>query len=463
MPHDNVIPLRPTDGRQRPIDAGLRTRRDEPATYDVRVSLDGSEPEIWRRLELDSSLDLRSVHRILQATIGWLDAHLHEFTTAFSSVRLLADSEVEEGMEGVPERDVRLDEVLAAPGDLLDYLYDFGDSWDHTIVLEDVRPGEPARPVRVVGGDRACPLENAGGVGAWNAVVDWLDGGDADGLEEEWLRDLVEWIPIGFDAAHFDSDEASRAAEAAALATDELVLRLPPHPDLRSLAAALPEQGVRLLSSLCAPEAPPEADPDRALRPLLVLLRLVHDGVDLTPTGQMKQSAVRTLLDDLGWGGDWVFGKTLHEQHLPPVRWLRHGAHTLGLIRKRGGRLVLTPLGRELDGDASALWQHFVASLPVGDTTDERRAGVFWLLTLRAGRKSWSAYDRYAEALFDMAARQAGERPPRARQVHDWHLPTHWLLLSLQDDHASIAVSGDQAAAAHSALWDTGHGSTLVP
>lgn len=107
------------------------------------------------------------------------------------------------------------------------------------------------------------------------------------------------------------------------------------------------------------------------------LLDLVRDGVDLTPTGQIKQRSVRLLLDDLGWGGDWTFGKTLHEQHLPPVRWVRHGAQALGLVRRHAGRLVLTAKGRELVDDVDGLWHHLTDSLPVGGNPEERMAGAW--------------------------------------------------------------------------------------
>ncbi|NPC41034.1 plasmid pRiA4b ORF-3 family protein [Nocardioides sp. zg-1230] len=419
------------------------------------MTLADSEPPIWRRLELDSRLDLRSVHRVLQAVMGWSDSHLHEFTTSRSRVRLLADSEVEEGMDGTPERDVRLDEVLADVGDAVGYLYDFGDAWDHDLRLEAVRDVEPAQAVRVVDGAAACPLEDAGGTGAWNVFVRWLVDGDSDDLDDEHLRHLAERAPFDFDPARFDVAEAQASASAAALTTEQLSDRLPPHPDLAALVAALPEEGVRLLAGL-SPEAPvPTVDRAAALRPLLTLLDLARDGIDLTPTGLMKQASVRVLLERLGWGGDWVFGRTLREDNLPPVRWVRRGAQTLGLVRRHAGRLVLTPAGREVVGDADGLWQHLVANLPQGDSPEERMAGAIWLLTQRSGRSTYGVYDRHAGVLFDMVAWKTGDRPPTEHQVHAWHLPTLWLLLVVQQDHSTLGALPAQVAAASKALWGT--------
>jgi hypothetical protein len=452
MPTGNVIPLRPGDG---PISraAGLAPRRARPVTYVVHVSVVDSEQPIWRRLELDSRLDLRTVHRVVQAVMGWSDSHLHEFTASRSPDPLLADSEVEEGMDGTPERDVRLDEVLADVGDAVGYLYDFGDAWDHDLRLEEVRDIEPAQAVRVVDGAAACPLENTGGIGAWNVFVRWLVDGDSDDLDDDHLRHLAERVPVDFDATHFDVADAQASASTAALSTEQLSSRLPPHPDVAALVTALPEEGVRLLAGLSLAAPGPTVDHAAALRPLLTLLELARDGIDLTPTGLMKQTSVRALLDRLGWGGDWVFGRTLREDNLPPVRWVRRGAQTLGLVRRHAGRLVLTPVGREVVGDPERLWQHLVANLPQGDSPEERMAGAIWLLTLRPGRSSYGLYDRHAGVMFDMVAWQTGDRSPDDRDVHAWHLPTHWLLLVLQQDHTSLGARPEQVAAALDALW----------
>ncbi len=417
------------------------------------MTLADSEPPIWRRLELDSRLDLRTVHRVLQAAMGWSDSHLHEFTTTRSSDRLLADSEVEEGMDGTPERNVRLDEVLSDVGDVVDYLYDFGDAWDHELRLEEVHDVEATQAVRVIDGAAACPVDDAGGIGAWNVFVQWLVDGDSDDLDDDHLRHLAEQVPVDFDAARFEVAEAQASASAAALTTQQLSARLPPHPDVAALVAALPEEGVRLLVGLSPEATGPTIDRAAALRPLLTLLDLARDGIDLTPTGLMKQASVRVLLDRLGWGGDWIFGRTLREDNLPPVRWVRRGAHTLGLVRRHGGRLVLTPVGREVVGDADGLWQHLVANLPQGDSPEERMAGALWLFTLRPGRSSYGLYDRHAAVLFDMVAWQTGDRPPDEHQVHEWHLPTLWLLLVLQQDHTSLGARPEQVAAALDALW----------
>ncbi|CAN5846414.1 hypothetical protein BH23ACT4_BH23ACT4_15610 [soil metagenome] len=121
-----------------------RSPRDERAVYRVRVDLKGARPPIWRRLDLRSDLTLDVVHRVLQGAFGWWDYHLHRFALGGSpfdihSELFLCPFDVEEGEDdGVAASEVRLDETLQNPGDVLEYVYDYGDSWELKIKLEKV-------------------------------------------------------------------------------------------------------------------------------------------------------------------------------------------------------------------------------------------------------------------------------------------------------------------------------------
>jgi hypothetical protein len=117
-----------------------RPRRGEVVTYRVRIDLDGTRPPLWRRLELASDLFLDQVHEIIQVAFGWTDSHLHQFGSGPGhygpeTEHYVGPFQVEDGETGIPEEDVRLDEVLADVGDKLFYDYDFGDDWGHTIKL----------------------------------------------------------------------------------------------------------------------------------------------------------------------------------------------------------------------------------------------------------------------------------------------------------------------------------------
>ncbi|HEX6325258.1 MAG TPA: plasmid pRiA4b ORF-3 family protein [Jiangellaceae bacterium] len=149
----------------------LRPRRGEVVTYQVRIDLKGAKPPCWRRLLLASDLMLDELHAVLQAAFGWFDGHMHQFAAGGSSFyhadseQYLTEYDLEDGDEGIAERDVRLDELLVDVGERFFYLYDFGDNWEHVIKLEAVSPRDPDTPRAVcMKGRRPSPPEDCGGI-----------------------------------------------------------------------------------------------------------------------------------------------------------------------------------------------------------------------------------------------------------------------------------------------------------
>jgi hypothetical protein len=113
-----------------------KPRRSEPALLRVRVDLEHAKPPIWRRLDVRSDIGLDVFHQVLQSAFGWTDTHLHRFALGGSpfdrnTELFLCPYDVEEGEDdGVPAKEVTLEETLSEPGDVLQYCYDYGDSWD---------------------------------------------------------------------------------------------------------------------------------------------------------------------------------------------------------------------------------------------------------------------------------------------------------------------------------------------
>lgn len=173
--------------------ASRRRPRREPETLVLRIDLAGAKPPIWRRVEVPSTLMLDQVHELLQLLFGWYDDHLHRFALGASvwdrdAESFLSGYDQEEGeKDGVPEAEVRLDEVLAEPGDVLRYVYDFGDEWRHALELEKMLPGTCARP-RVLAGRHEAPEEDSGGIWAWADEPD-LEPLSVHELDEE----VAEW------------------------------------------------------------------------------------------------------------------------------------------------------------------------------------------------------------------------------------------------------------------------------
>jgi hypothetical protein len=112
--------------------------------YQLLVELAEIQPRIWRRLVLADTTSLTLLHRILQVAFGWQDRHLHEFKVG--SVRFGVPDE-DFPPPPIDERRVRLYQIAYEPGDRFVYAYDFGDSWHHDAVLEELRAApEPPRP-----------------------------------------------------------------------------------------------------------------------------------------------------------------------------------------------------------------------------------------------------------------------------------------------------------------------------
>lgn len=112
------------------------------------------------------------------------------------------------------EGKTRIGQVLTTIGDRLDYLYDFGDSWEHVVVLEDVVEPAPGAPrARVVNGDRAAPLEDCGGVPGYEELVTALADPDKPDHAHlvEWYAEMYGASPADFDPAPVAIDTLDRA------------------------------------------------------------------------------------------------------------------------------------------------------------------------------------------------------------------------------------------------------------
>ena len=168
-------------------------------TYRLKVTLRGSRPPIWRRLEVPADVTLFELHRILQAVMGWTDSHLHQF---WKGSTCYGTSDPEFGLRRENERKVRLNEVLRKPRDRMVYEYDFGDGWEHDVVLEAIGAEAPADgAVRVLAGKRACPPEDVGGIYGYAHFLDVIRN-----PAHPEHGELLDWCGGGFDAEAFDLD-----------------------------------------------------------------------------------------------------------------------------------------------------------------------------------------------------------------------------------------------------------------
>jgi hypothetical protein len=178
---------------------------DEIAT--VRIELRDTDPPIWRQVEVPTSITLKVLHNVVQAAMGWFDCHLWEFTVD----RQRYGPPMGQDWGTQPRRDaakVRLRDVLRPRRTTIDYLYDFGDGWEHRLTVTKVRQGEPGIGYpRYVAGERNAPPEDCGGIPGFyeqldiladpqhpdhEEVAEWFDDYDPEALDE-----LVIKIALG--------------------------------------------------------------------------------------------------------------------------------------------------------------------------------------------------------------------------------------------------------------------------
>jgi hypothetical protein len=364
----------------------LRPIPDDVRGFRVRLDLHGARPPVWRRLELPGDLTLTRLHDVIQASMGWHDGHLHRFRTArdHRSPSFVTQFDLDEGDEGVLEDDVRVDQLLAASGDELWYEYDFGDGWEHRLVVEDVSDDPPAT-ARCVAGRMACPPEDCGGLGGYEALAAWVRSGYDDALLPAGFENAAQardWLPLDWHPDHFDVDAAD-AAVAGAVAEPVALTG-----ELAELSEELDRRGIRLLRQVLGrplshgPTDVTEEEAARLTRTYRTFLQVVGDGVKLTAAGYLPPAVVEQFAERSGIAGWWI-GKANREDLTPPVAGVRDAARALGLVTVRQGHLAPTSAGRRCRGDGVALWRHVVTRLPLGRSDFDRHAG--WLTLAVAG------------------------------------------------------------------------------
>jgi hypothetical protein len=168
--------------------------------------LETADPPVWRRLLVPAGIRLDRLHRVMQATMGWHNCHMHCFT--HGDIRYGRPSQ-ELGFRD--ERTVTLGELVTKVGDRIGYSYDFGDDCDHELVLEQTTAADAdGRYPACIAGGGACPPEDCGGVFGYAQLRETLADPSSDEHES-----MLAWLGLAtaaeFDPARFDRDAANQA------------------------------------------------------------------------------------------------------------------------------------------------------------------------------------------------------------------------------------------------------------
>jgi hypothetical protein len=172
--------------------------------YQLKITLRGSRPPIWRRIQVRGDITLAELHDILQDVIGWTDSHLHQFIIG-GMYYGVPDPDFDNDI--VNEMKAKLAHVAGRVKSKFVYEYDFGDGWDHEILVEKILPPEPgARNPLCLAGARNCPPEDCGGIYGYEDLLKTIS--DPKHPDHE---NMLEWLGENFDPEDFDVDEVNRS------------------------------------------------------------------------------------------------------------------------------------------------------------------------------------------------------------------------------------------------------------
>jgi len=174
--------------------------------YQIKIALKGSKPRIWRRVLVPSDLLLPDFHTIIQITMGWTNSHLHQFikNKTFYSQRMPDDGFWDE-MNNVDYSKVEISDLLKKEKDRMIYQYDFGDNWEHEIILEKIEDNVAGKNIPTcLTGKHNCPPEDCGGLWGYYDMLEVLQN-----PEHEEYDDYLEWLGEDFDPKYFDKEEVN--------------------------------------------------------------------------------------------------------------------------------------------------------------------------------------------------------------------------------------------------------------
>ncbi|GAB4363286.1 MAG: plasmid pRiA4b ORF-3 family protein [Calditrichia bacterium] len=177
--------------------------------YQIQVALKHYRPKIWRRLLVPSDLFLADLHKIIQTAMGWTNSHLHQF---IKDKRFYSKMEPEDELWRSPriidydKNKIRISDLLQAEKEKIIYEYDFGDGWEHDVILEKILPfDENLTYPLCVAGKRHCPPEDCGGPLGYAHMLEVLK--NSKHKEYTMFRD---WLRDDFDPDYFNIEEVNK-------------------------------------------------------------------------------------------------------------------------------------------------------------------------------------------------------------------------------------------------------------
>jgi len=177
---------------------------DITRVFKFKISLKEVTPEVWRRILVPQYYSFWDLHVAIQDSMGWLDCHLHEFKITNPATGELESIGIPD-LDGLDENDMlpgwdlAIADYFSKKNTRADYIYDFGDGWEHAIELEGSPEKKLGKAFPVcTSGKRACPPEDCGGPWGYARFLEIMS--DPKHAEHE---DMMRWISGSFNPEKF--------------------------------------------------------------------------------------------------------------------------------------------------------------------------------------------------------------------------------------------------------------------
>ena len=181
---------------------GMTTRADDTVAV-LRIELEDITPLIWRRVAVRTSTNLKFLHSVIQAAMGWLDYHLWEFTANARKYAIPIPDDPYWNQRITDAASTKLSTLLAKDTTEIGYVYDMGDNWQHRIIVETLKPAEPNTLYpQFLGGERRCPPEDCGGFPGYYEFLDNIASKQA-----KRRKAALDWYGAPYDPDDIDEQQ----------------------------------------------------------------------------------------------------------------------------------------------------------------------------------------------------------------------------------------------------------------
>ncbi|MEI8204193.1 MAG: plasmid pRiA4b ORF-3 family protein [Bacteroidota bacterium] len=172
----------------------------------LKITLKDSKPPIWRRVLVEKNTTFERLHYIIQLVMNWSNCHLHDFEVNGYHISI-KDEESDE--DTVDASSVTLENIVTSEKDKFLYVYDFGDSWEHQIVVEKFLPTDSKLKYPVcTGGKLSSPPEDCGGIPGYYYMLEVLNN-----KKHPERKEMLEWVGGKFDPDFFDIEDINEGLD----------------------------------------------------------------------------------------------------------------------------------------------------------------------------------------------------------------------------------------------------------